>query len=157
MYKAYCVAMSQINVRCISESQFRDTRIKLTPFIVAARLMTDLCWTCRRTNILIYRGTNIPEEEKCSRLQQQEQHLLIVHRERSLYNSMVQDSRQTCKDNQLVQFHTNAPCSRPISMHYSFDFAQQVHLPTLQPGPLYFLVPREVGCLVFVVRGFQSR
>ena len=47
----------------------------------------------------------------------------------------------------LDSFTQNLPCSRPISMHYSFDFAQQVHLPSdpLQPGPLYFLVPRKVG------------
>ena len=32
-------------------------------------------------------------------------------------------------------------------MHYSFDYAQQVHLPSnpLQPGPIYFLVPRKIG------------
>ena len=32
-------------------------------------------------------------------------------------------------------------------MHYSFDYAQQVHLLSdpLQPGPLYFLVPRKCG------------
>jgi len=159
VYQAYCVAMSQINVRCMSESQFRDTWIKLTPFIVTARPMTDLCWTCQRNNILIYRGTNIPEEEKSSRLRQQEQHLLIVHRERSVYNSMVQNSRQTCKDNQLVQFHTSAPCSRPISMHYSFDFAQQVHLPSdpLQPGPIYFLVPRKVGLFGVCCEGIPKQ
>ena len=33
------------------------------------------------------------------------------------------------------------------SMHYSFDFAQQVHYPAnpRQPGPIYFLVPRKCG------------
>ena len=32
-------------------------------------------------------------------------------------------------------------------MHYSFDYAQQVHLPSnpQQPGPIYFLVPRKCG------------
>lgn len=32
-------------------------------------------------------------------------------------------------------------------MHYSFDYAQQVHLPSnpMQPGPIYFKVPRKVG------------
>ena len=35
--------------------------------------------------------------------------------------------------------------------HYSFDFAQQVHLPSdpLQPGPIYFLTPRK--CALFGV------
>ena len=60
---------------------------------------------------------------------------------------MVKDARQTCVANQLDQLHASSPCSRAISIHCSFDFAQQVHLPSnpLQPGPLYSLVPRKVG------------
>ena len=36
-------------------------------------------------------------------------------------------------------------------MHYSFDYAQQVHYPSnpMQPGPIYFLTPRK--CSVFGV------
>ena len=39
------------------------------------------------------------------------------------------------------------PCSCPISAHYSFDMAQQVHYPSdpQQPGPSYFLTPRKCG------------
>ena len=33
------------------------------------------------------------------------------------------------------------------TVHYSFDFAQQVRYPSdpLQPGPVYFLTPRKCG------------
>ena len=36
-------------------------------------------------------------------------------------------------------------------MHYSFDFAQQVHIPSnpMQPGPIYFKTPRK--CAIFGV------
>ena len=39
--------------------------------------------------------------------------------------------------------------SGPDSLHYSFDFAQQVHYPhnPLQPGPMYFKTARK--CAVF--------
>jgi hypothetical protein len=84
VYKAYCLAMSQLDFQVMSESVFRDTLIKLTPFILTARPMTDLCWTCQRNNNLMYCSANIAEEEKCSHLRQQEHHLLIVHQERSL-------------------------------------------------------------------------
>ena len=32
-------------------------------------------------------------------------------------------------------------------MHYSFDYAQQVHIPSnpMQPGPIYFKTPRKCG------------
>ena len=35
--------------------------------------------------------------------------------------------------------------SSPPEAHYSFDFAQQVHIPAdpLQPGPVYFVTPRK--------------
>ena len=31
-------------------------------------------------------------------------------------------------------------------MHYSFDYAQQIHIPNdpLQPGPIFFLVPYKI-------------
>ena len=40
-----------------------------------------------------------------------------------------------------------APASTNIMVHYSFDFAQQVHYPSspLQPGPIYFLTPRKAA------------
>ena len=39
----------------------------------------------------------------------------------------------------------------PKVIHYSFDFAQQVHVPhnPLQPGPIYFKTPRK--CAIFGV------
>eukprot|EP00064_Thunnus_orientalis_P012825 superscaffoldBa00002010_g12861 len=41
----------------------------------------------------------------------------------------------------------NPPCSRDLTMHYSFDYEQQVHYPSdpLQPGQVYFLVPCNKG------------
>ena len=41
----------------------------------------------------------------------------------------------------------NPPWSRGITVHYSFGFAWQVHLPNspYQPGPLHFLTQRKVG------------
>ena len=60
---------------------------------------------------------------------------------------MCEAAKKTCKEEDLQELQRSAPCSRPIAMHYSFDYAQQVHLPSnpLQPGPIYFLVPRKLG------------
>ena len=40
---------------------------------------------------------------------------------------------------------------RELKVHYSFDYAQQVHYPCdpLQPGPIFFLTPRK--CSIFGV------
>ena len=41
------------------------------------------------------------------------------------------------------------PCSLDTTMHYSFDFAQQVHYPSnpMQPGPIYFKTSHK--CAIF--------
>ena len=38
-------------------------------------------------------------------------------------------------------------CSFDGTMHYTFDYAQQVHIPSnpMQPGPIYFKTPRKCG------------
>ena len=117
------------------------------PNIVTCKRMTDLCWTCQRNNGLIFRSANTPDHEKSQRLQQQEEHLRVVQLERSFYNKMVDEAKATCSAHQLAELKPSTPCSREFSMHYSFDYAQQVHLPSnpLQPGPLYFLVPCKCG------------
>lgn len=131
----------------MGSSSFYEFWKKLCPFIITAKPMSDLCWTCQKNNTLIYRSANLTDANKCERVLLQEQHLDIVQKERSLYNSMVHDARQTCQDNAIAELVPSAPCSRNLTMHYSFDYAQQVHLPSnpLQPGPIYFLVPRKYG------------
>ena len=83
----------------------------------------------------------------------------MVHLARSFYNEMVKGTKQTCEQAKLVDFCRSAPCSRQISMHSSFDFAQQVHLPSdpLQPGPLYFLVPRKCGIFGVCCEGLPKQ
>jgi hypothetical protein len=128
-------------------SSFLEFWQKLCPFIITAKPMSDLCWTCQNNNNLIYKSANLTDESKKIRLESQQNHLFIVQQERSLYNEMVQQARNVCSENGIVQLSSNAPCSQDFTMHYSFDFAQQVHLPSnpLQPGPIYFLVPRKIG------------
>ena len=95
----------------------------------------------------MFRGTNIPENEKSKRLKSQEEHLQTLHEERSLYNSMVHEARKVCTEQGLTDLKCSTAMSQQMTMHCSFDYAQQVHLPSnpQQPGPIYFLVPRKCG------------
>jgi hypothetical protein len=90
---------------------------------------------------------NIPDSDKFTRLKLQEEHLQIVDIERSLYNKMVEDARGVCRDGGLTELQQSDPCSRSFTMHHSFDYAQQVHLPSnpQQPGLIHFLVSRKCG------------
>lgn len=117
------------------------------PYIVRTKPMTDLCWQCQKNNAAIYQSANLTEAEKSERCRSQEDHLLKVVLERSLYRDMVQKAKDTAKEQKIDDLCPSQPCSRNITMHYSFDFAQQVHFPSnpLQPGPMYFLTPRKCG------------
>lgn len=131
----------------MGDSNFFKLWKKVSPFIITAKPMTDLCWFCQENNSLIFHSANLTDAQKRGRVAQQEKHLLTVQTERSLYNNMVTEAKKVCAENDIKDLSTNQPCSRNITMHYSFDYAQQVHLPSnpLQPGPIYFLVPRKYG------------
>ena len=91
----------------------------------------------------------MPDDEKSEVVCKQEKHLLDAERERSLYKNACNESKDSiAKILQEIYFNsTRQPCSFNGKVHYSFDYAQQVHLPSnpMQPGPIYFKVPRKVG------------
>ncbi|XP_051986292.1 uncharacterized protein LOC127646579 [Xyrauchen texanus] len=66
--------------------------------------------------------------------------------------------RKICSGSNL-SFGPSLPASKKIRMHYSFDFAQQLHFPSnpLQPGPMYFLTPRKCGLFGVSCEGLQKQ
>ena len=82
-----------------------------------------------------------------------------VTRARSFYRTAVENCRHAVKShftkNGVLALPPPASASPsgsgPDMVHYSFDFAQQVHYPhnPLQPGPMYFKTARK--CAVFGV------
>jgi len=105
----------------------------------------------------MYRSSNLPELVKSAKLRKQEQHLKTVGAERDLYRTMVSDCKASVADGTVLG--QNAACSRPGTVHYSFDFAQQVHFPSdaLQPGPMYFLCPRKCGIFGICCEGIPQQ
>jgi hypothetical protein len=76
-------------------------------------------------------------------------HLKKVKAERDLYNQLIKKTREDFKKNKLQKSCRGKMPLNSYSgtIHLSFDFAQQLHIPSLpqQPGPLYFLAPFKVG------------
>ena len=76
--------------------------------------------------------------------------ILDIH---SSYKNAIDKSRSqvhelfTTADSRFLPPPLMPPVSNPITVHYSFDFAQQVHYPSdpLKPGPIYFLTPRKAA------------
>ena len=138
--------MAAIKHCALERTAFTQLWKQLTPYVVVARPMTDLCWMCQRNNGHILKSGNLSEEEKSERLKQQEQHLQVVQAERTLYRDMVDASRTALTALEVEGLGSNPECSN-IRGHYSFDYAQQVFYPfsLQQVGPLYLLVPRIVA------------
>ena len=132
---------------------------KLTPSVIVMKPRSDLCWQCQQNSTAIVRAANHPEADKSAAYTNALEHLQIVRMERKHYKSICNE----CKESVRAHFTTAdtftppPPCSntsnnsKDIKVHYSFDYAQQVHYPSdpLQPGPIYFLTPRK--CTVFGV------
>ena len=132
---------------------------KLIPSIIVMKPRSDLCWQCQQNSTAIMKVANQPEADKSEAYKTALEHLNIVKTERKHYKTICDE----CKHSVRTHFATNdiftppPPCSqsscntRDVKVHYSFDYAQQVHYPSdpLQPGPIYFLTPRK--CTVFGV------
>lgn len=142
-YKEAALADSQ---RAVSYTKFVELWNQLTPFIRVCKPMTDLCFTCQKNNNKVLRSANLPESEKSDVVKEHQQHLQQAMVGRNYYREV---SRNL--DDELrvtVDFTTTRdPCSYEGTMHYSFDYAQQILYPSnpLQPGPIYFKTPRKCG------------
>ncbi|KAK3739337.1 hypothetical protein RRG08_041658 [Elysia crispata] len=92
-----------------------------------------------------YRSAKLTVEVKSEVIAEQNKHLMSVTAERSFYQSCVVLKR-TAEARGITMLEPSPSCSKSVSFRYSFDYAQQVHLPSnplhcpLQPGPIYFLI-----------------
>ena len=93
------------------------------------------------------RTANLSETEKSSSISNALEHLRVVKLERSHYKSICEECKESVRAHFVIdgKFAPPPPSSRipcnsnNIKVHYSFDFAQQIHYPSdpLQPGPIY--------------------
>ena len=159
IWRVYHVAAEEDEtVHTVAYSTFCKLWMTLLPSVVIMKPMSDLCWQCHQNSAAILRSANRPEEEKTLVIREAQEHLRVVHLERSHYKTTCDECQASVK----VHFTTNGQFTPPspfsavapvssIKVHYSFDYAQQVHYPSdpLQPGPIYFLTPRK--CTIFGV------
>ncbi|XP_071211410.1 uncharacterized protein [Salvelinus alpinus] len=160
VWRLYKESMTTLELRAVRLSSFRNLWRTFLPHISSTKSRTDLCWQCHRNNnYQVFESANLPEAVKSDKLKKQEQHLLLVQGERSVYQKMVADCKTTCQDLQLSLGAPTEAASKDIRMHYSFGFAQQVHYPSdpMQPGPIYFLTPRKCGLFGVCCEGIPQQ
>jgi hypothetical protein len=107
----------------VAISTFRKLWIDLLPFTVVARPSTDLC--CQKLNNQIWHSANRSDADKTADLQRKIKHIGQVDSERQFYRACVRECTESVQRLGLQQLGHNAPCSRDVAAHYSFDYAQQ--------------------------------
>ena len=133
----------------VSYTKFVELWKNLFPDVVVAKPMTDLCATCQENTTKLQRAANLPDEEKSECVKSQVEHLDRAKAERECYRNacrVSEDNFSSLPDEfDFTQKH--GACTLDKTMHYSFDYAQQVHIPSnpQQPGPIYFKTPRKCG------------
>lgn len=116
--------------------------------IVVQQPRSDLCSTCQLSITTLPKLANLPEDEKLDAVNKSRQHLELVSVERAYYRQQIEDCRKNITDEmKKVSLVPTKPLSFRNALHYSFDYAQQVHLPfdSQQVGPLYFLTGYKVS------------
>ncbi len=155
----HAAAEAEGTIHPVAYSTFCYLWRALAPSIVVMKPRSDLCWQCQQNSAAIVRTANSPEAEKSEVIADALEHLRIVRLERAHYKSTCTECKKSVHSHFVSEgkFTPPQPCARippnskEIKVHYSFDYAQQVHYPSdpLQPGPIYFLTPRK--CTVFGV------
>ena len=149
VWRDYTAACTASEKQSVSYSKFKDFWQQLHLNVIVAKPMTDLCMTCQQNTATLVRSANLPEEEKSECVRAQQEHLNIVKSERELYEEVCEEAKNIFETAEppirLSERHD--PCSLNGTVHYSFDYAQQIHIPSnpMQPGPIYFKTPRKCG------------
>ena len=140
IHRIYRKSMEDSEDRVVEYHTFRRLWVDNFPHIVFSKTKSDLCMTCeeykKQINIAVAAGT---EEEKLEALEKAKEHLLAATKERAHYRQCIELSKQSYSA--LIQGKEQ---QSPDTMHYSWDFAQQMHYPyeDHQVGPIYFKTPR---------------
>ena len=81
------------------------------------------------------------------RLKEQLNHIKMAKDERLYYQNQCQSTLDAIQKLDVDFSKSRESCSYVGAMHYSWDFAQQLHYPCdpLQPEPIYFKTTRKCG------------
>jgi len=123
---------------------------EISPYICFSKPRSDLCMTCENyKKVLNQIASDLNEEREDEKIrvhQQAIEHLENAKKERDYYYHCIKIAEKHYhairnKQRKII----NKPNSRQISMHYSWDFAQQIPYPyeNQQVGPIYFKTPRK--------------
>ena len=149
VWRAFKRACVETGKQAVCYTKFIKLWEQFYPNVVVAKPMTDLCLTCQQNTSKLLRSANLPDREKTECVLAQQEHLNCAQTEREVYRNACEESKTNFErfEDAIELDEQHGTCSLRTTMHYSFDFAQQVHIPSnpMQPGPIYFKTPRKCG------------
>ena len=149
VWREFKKACHESDKQSVCFSKFTELWKQFHPNVMVAKPMSDLCLTCQQNTCKLVRSANLPDNEKSECVQAQQEHLNCVQMERELYRKVCHEAETNFKalDAEIDLDEVHDACSLDTTIHYSFDFAQQIHIPSnpMQPGPIYFKTPRKCG------------
>ena len=130
--------------------------------VVAAKPMTDLCLTCQENTAKLQRAANLSDREKSELIKTRQEHLNCAQGESDFYKyscTTCEETLETFGTDTLLNLESQDTCSLDGIIHYSYDYAQQVHIPSnpMQPGPIYFKTPRKCGIFGVMCEGIPRQ
>jgi len=131
-------------------STFTELWKELMPHICIQKPRSDLCSTCKMDTLALSKLRSLDDEKRRALLDRNLHHLNLVDSERAFYRSQIEHAKtsvSSLSQQSIPPAYAPTPCSFSGCNHYSFDYFQQVHIPSDpdQVGALYFLVPYKVG------------
>ena len=149
VYNEYVAACKTMNIVPVHRSTWYELWNERCANVVIQKPKNDLCTVCQKNVMSLVKLRGLPVAAKEKVLQDSMQHLEKVKEERAFYNQVISD----CMLNFATRppsdsiLRPRSPCSLPLEMHISFDFAQQVGIPysSQQVGPIYFLSAFKIG------------
>lgn len=162
VWRSYDTVCEASNKQAVSYTKFLQLWGQFYPHVVVSKPMTDLCMTCQQNTTKLQRAANLSDREKSLTVKAHQDHLDCAQTERAFYRSVCENSEKTVEAigiNAVLNREDQNACSLNKTMHYSFDYAQQVHIPSnpLQPGPIYFKTPRKCGIFGVMCKGIPRQ
>ena len=136
VFRMYLDSCASQQTKPVGRTKFHTVWTSLRPYVCTMKPADDLCLECQTLCKSMTNTGHLSEEQKEERVKAYTDHLDEAKQERQNYNDQIAMCRDTIGE--------EGGC-----MHYSYDFAQQIHYPNnpLQPGPAYFLTARK--CQIF--------
>ncbi|XP_060555741.1 uncharacterized protein LOC132716472 [Ruditapes philippinarum] len=137
IHSIYVESLRSENGKCVKRTTFCQIWKACVPHIVIASPRHDVCSKCEQYRKKIVDA--VTESEKMAATSSVQTHIQLAQEERNLYLTLIRQSKTALETAALLG-------NIPSTMHYTFDFAQNVTLPhhARQMGPLYFLSLKKV-------------